>query len=75
VWVVRTKVWNDFAGRPAVLYAFDALHLSRELYSSEMNSGRDRAGAATRFAIPTIANGRVYVGVKGEVDVYGVMDR
>lgn len=75
LWMVQTKVWNDFAGRPAVLRAFDALHLARELYSSETNSARDRAGAATRFAVPTIANGRVYVGVKGEVDVYGAIDR
>ena len=71
VWVVQTKVWNDRSNRPAILHAFDAMHLSRELFSSETNAGRDRAGAATRFAVPTVANGRVYVGAKGEVDVYG----
>lgn len=27
----------------------------------------------TRFTIPTIVNGRVYVGAKDEVDVYGLM--
>lgn len=75
LWVIETKVWNDFDGRPAVLHAYDALHLARELYSSEMNGARDRAGQTTRFAIPTVANGRVYVGATGEVDVYGAIDR
>ena len=75
VWIVQTKVWNEYGDRPAVLHAYDALHLTRELYSSEMNGGRDRAGAATRFAIPTIAGGRVYVGTRGEVDVYGAITR
>ncbi len=26
-----------------------------------------------RFAVPTVANGRVYIGAKGEVDVYGLL--
>jgi len=41
---------------------------------SEQNSERDRAGIALRFNIPTVANGRVYVGAKREVDVYGLLD-
>jgi hypothetical protein len=75
VWIVQTKVWNDHSNRPAILHAFDAMHLTREVFSSEMNAGRDRAGVATRFAIPTVANGRVYIGTKGEVDVYGALGR
>lgn len=75
VWIVQTKVWNDWSNRPAILHAFDAMHLSHELFSSETNSARDRAGAATRFAVPTVANGRVYVGARGEVDVYGAIGR
>jgi hypothetical protein len=70
VWVVETRTWNG-NDRPAVLRAFDAADVARELYSSEMNSSRDRAGTAVRFAMPTVAGGRVYVGAKGEVDVYG----
>lgn len=70
VWVVETKTWNG-ADRHAVLHAFDAANVAHELYSSEMNAARDRAGTAVRFAIPTVAAGRVYVGAKGEVDVYG----
>ena len=72
VWVIQTKAWNG-ADRPAVLRAFDAANVGRELYNSEENSGRDRAGLTLRFTIPTVMNGRVYVDAKGEVDVYGLL--
>jgi hypothetical protein len=72
VWVVETRTWNG-GDRPAVLHAYDATNVGRELYSSELNSSRDRAGTAVRFAMPTVVDGRVYVGAKGEVDVYGIL--
>jgi hypothetical protein len=71
VWLIESKTWNG-ADRPAVLHAYDAVDL-RELYSSEMNAGRDRAAMTVRFAIPTVAAGRVYVGTKGQIDVYGIL--
>jgi hypothetical protein len=72
VWVIQTKAWNG-ADRPAVLLAFDAANVARELYSTEENSARDRAGNTLRFTIPTVMNGRVYVEAKGEIDVYGLL--
>jgi hypothetical protein len=71
VWVVSSKGW-DSPDRTAVLHAADASDPGHELYNSEMNAGRDRAGLALRFNIPTIANGHVYIGAKREVDVYGL---
>jgi hypothetical protein len=68
VWVVETKVWNDYEGRPAKLSAYDASDVSHELF-------RGTAGNALRFVIPTVVNGKVYVGVKGAVDVFGIADR
>lgn len=72
VWVIETKAWNEFSGL-AVLRAYDALNVRKELYSSDKNPSRDQAGDALRFTIPTVANGRVYVGVKKAVAVYALL--
>jgi hypothetical protein len=72
VWVVSSKGWNS-PPRSAVLHAADAADIGRELWNSEQNPGRDRAGIGLRFNIPTIANGHVYIGARREVDVYGLL--
>jgi len=71
VWAISTHTWRG-GDAPAVLRAFDALNVAHELYSSAVRHARDRAGPSLRFTIPTIANGRVYVGASREVDVYGL---
>ena len=73
VWAASSKNWDEPPRRPAVLYAFDASDVTHQLYSSEQNSSRDRPGAALRFAMPSVANGKVYLGSKGQVDVYGLL--
>ena len=72
VWLIETKTWNG-ADKPAILHAYDASNVSREIYNSEENSARDRAGLTLRFTVPTVANGRVYVEAKREIDVYGML--
>lgn len=74
VWVLRSKGWRS-PDTPAVLYAFDAGNVAHELYNSEQNIVRDRAGFCLRFNIPTVANGKVYVGAKSQVNVYGLLPK
>jgi hypothetical protein len=72
VWAIATKTWNG-PDQPAVLYAYNATNISQPIYSSEQNSTRDRANNGTRFSIPVVVNGRVYFGVRGAVQVYGLL--
>jgi outer membrane protein assembly factor BamB len=67
-------VWAHENANPAVLHAYDATNLARELYnSSQAANGRDRFGAGNKFITPMIADGRVFVGTQTGVAVFGLL--
>jgi hypothetical protein len=58
-------------GDAAVLYAYEAGNLTPLWNSSQ--SGSDAGGNGVKFSVPTIANGKVYIGTQTELDVYGTL--
>jgi hypothetical protein len=69
VWAID-NFGNVSGGKAAVLWAYDAVTLST-LYDSGQCSTRDTPGDATKFSVPTIANGYVYIGTQTDFDIYG----
>jgi len=86
VWAAKGNGWpNVTPPAPVTLYAYDAEHVvSRnmpELWDSSKCPTRDKTGNSTKFVLPTIANGVVYLGsmdptdstnIRGELDVFGL---
>jgi hypothetical protein len=57
------------------LLAYDATDLTKVLYTSaQAQFNRDSAGSATKFASPTIVNGKVYIGNLNSVVAYGQLN-
>ena len=68
VWIIQS---DTYGVANAVLRAYDATNLATELYNSEQNPGRDHAGLAVKFTVPTVADGKVFVGAENQVVMYG----
>jgi hypothetical protein len=68
-WILLTDAYKTQG--PAVLHAFDAYDLTHELYTSAQAGTRDAPGGAVKFTLPTVVNGKVYVGTGNALAVFG----
>jgi hypothetical protein len=74
VWVIDASLCGPRTVGPAVLHAYDATDVSKELWnSSQAPNHRDDAGYAVKFTAPTIVNGKVYLSSTTEIDVFGLL--
>ncbi|MGA7380975.1 MAG: pyrrolo-quinoline quinone [Terriglobales bacterium] len=68
VWAIEHSDPND------VLHAYNASSLAKELYNSgQAPNGRDSFGTASHFGTPMIVNGKVYVGTRNGLAVFGLL--
>ena len=64
VWILESS---------GMLHAYDASNLANELFNSNQNKARDALGATVKFSVPTVVNGKVYVGTQSSLAVYGLL--
>jgi hypothetical protein len=67
-------LWAVESNSSAVLHAYSADDVAHELYTSNQAAkGRDHFGGGNKFMVPTIANGKVYVGTQNGVAAFGLL--
>jgi uncharacterized repeat protein (TIGR03806 family) len=74
-WVIQVDAYNGgngVTGGAGVLHAYNATNLTQELYNSNQNLSRDNPGAALKYAVPVVANGKVFVRGEYALSVYGL---
>ncbi len=69
VWALEIGAYSS--GGPSVLHAYNATNIAHELYNSDQAGTRDVPGGATKYTVPTVANGKVYVGAAYSLSVFG----
>jgi hypothetical protein len=58
----------------AVLHAYNATSLTTELYNSTQASGaRDTIGTTSKYAVPLVANGFLYIGTENGLAIFGLL--
>jgi len=57
----------------AILFAYDAADLTKELYDSNQAAGNRDHFSGNKFITPVVVNGKVYVGTPTSVAVFGLL--
>jgi hypothetical protein len=71
VWAIQMP---STLGNAGTLIACNATNFTTELYNSGQAAGnRDQLGAGVKFAVPTVADGKVFVGSSNSVSVFGLL--
>ena len=70
VWIIDYTGWQN--NTPSILDAYDANNVGTLLFSSPA-SGAGAAGAGVKWSVPTVANGKVYIGTQFFLNVYGLL--
>jgi hypothetical protein len=73
VWLIQDSGGLPKGGPPAVLRAYVAANVAKPLYGSGQAGTRDVPGPGTKFSVPTVINGKVYIGTQTELDIYGLL--
>lgn len=69
VWVTESDAYASVG--PAILHAYKATNVSQEIYNTSQNFNQDNPGGAVKFTVPTVVNGKVYMGTAYALSVYG----
>lgn len=73
VWALNNALYKSTTGQ-ATLLAYNATNLAKQLYTSKTKATRDNPGIPVKFAVPTVANGKVYVMTQKNLAVYGLLN-
>jgi Chitobiase/beta-hexosaminidase C-terminal domain/Bacterial Ig domain len=74
--IVWTLDNGAFSRLPAILHAYDPADLATEYYNTTQAANRrDAPALAVKFTTPTIANGKVYVGGRNAISIYGLLSK
>ncbi|MEO8676536.1 MAG: hypothetical protein ABI569_13225, partial [Casimicrobiaceae bacterium] len=71
MWLLQAEGWKT--AQPAILHAYDATNIANELYNTTQAGARDTLGPAIKFSVPTIVNGKVYVGTGNALAILGLL--